>query len=75
MGGVTEATLFPSDLWRKYPPKGEMFIWAHRNGRGGWDIGLGYWCKDGGWAGATHGRTGREHLATDFHPMPEPPNG
>lgn len=68
-------SLFPSNLWQDEPIKGDMFIWAYRNDRGGWNIGLAYWCKDGGWAGSTSGRTGQEHLATKFHPMPEPPHG
>lgn len=63
------------DLWTKNVEdlRGDMFFWAHPNNRGGWSIGVGYWCKDGGWAGSEFGRTGNEHLAIRFHPFPDPP--
>lgn len=68
-------TLFPTDRWTKdvYSLRGDMFFWASPNDRGGWSVGVGYWCKDGGWAGSTGGRTGEEGRATHFHPFPEPP--
>lgn len=68
--------LFESDLWTDSPEpyRGEMFIWAYWSSRNAnWSIGLGYWCKDGGWAGGEYGRTGKESRATRFHPMPTPP--
>lgn len=71
--GQEPPALFKSDLWQREPIKGEtMFIHTYWDGKY-WQTGLGYWCKDGGWAGSQTGRNGREHLATHFHPMPEPP--
>ena len=65
-------SLFPSDLWTDSPEpfRGEMSIWASRNDRGGWSIGLGYWNVSGGWSDCYGASTQR---ATRFHPMPESP--
>lgn len=68
--------LFESELWTKdvQTLRGDMFIHTFWDGeRQTWMTGVGYWCRDGGWAGSEVGRTGREHLATHFHPFPTPP--
>lgn len=69
-------SLFPTDRWTDdvEDVRGDMFFWARRRGSDGWEVGVGYWCKDGGWAGSTSGRTGEEYRATRFHPFPQPPH-
>lgn len=65
--------LFHSRLWTKEPPRGQMFIWAYRKSEGGWNTGLGYWTVSGSWCDAYDWNGNSHRLATDFHPMPEPP--
>lgn len=65
-----EIALYGSTAWQSEPPKGEMFIWARPNGRGGLGLGLGYWTVSGRWADA-YGGDIRE--AIRFHPLPAPP--
>lgn len=71
-----EFTYFKRDEWHRIreipPPTNEMFIWARRNDRGGWSIGLAYPNVSGSTSDAHNDHEGLRH-ATHWKIVGKPP--